>query len=394
MRAARAASASRKGGGAGTPLTLQVDRAAGSELGSDSASERSSVAPSPGPVTSREQLMELFNEIDADGGGTLDRQEIKQLADKLGVAMTKRELDQAMAEMDKDGGGEVDFEEFAEWWREQEGKKSALMSALNDRWSAALKRVQERKRAEQEQSETEKALKAVAKSHGKMMREVNAAEERAKQLATAIAQIKEELRESQAETARERVIIKEQAEDYEMQIKALVEKIEEQQRIIARGASALQTEQARREKDVRTLSLAHEDLQGKIERKDIRIDALVGQVAGLEWQIKQLRTENVNERERTVQVQADMERIREKVNREKQADVARREDQITRLLGTLERYKSKEQVLLEELKQVTEKKDAYKRELKDTRVLIRHATEAGRAAKAAADRGTLFTIVS
>ena len=55
MRAARAASASRKGGGAGTPLTLQVDRAAGSELGSDSASERSSVAPSPGPVTSREQ---------------------------------------------------------------------------------------------------------------------------------------------------------------------------------------------------------------------------------------------------------------------------------------------------------------------------------------------------
>ena len=42
-----------------------------------------------------------------------------------------------------------------------------------------------------------------------------------------------------------------------------------------------------------------------------------------------------------------MDRIREKVNREKQADVARREDQITRLLGTLERYKSKEQVLLE-----------------------------------------------
>ena len=61
----------------------------------------------------------------------------------------------------------------------------------------------------------------------------------------------------------------------------------------------LQTEQARREHDVRTLSLAHEDLQGKLERKDIRIDALVGQVAGLEWQIKQLRMENANEREHT-----------------------------------------------------------------------------------------------
>jgi septal ring factor EnvC (AmiA/AmiB activator) len=393
MRAARAATAARRNSQS-SPPTVEVRRAAGSERGSDSGSDRGSVAPSPGPVTSREQLRELFDEIDADGGGTLDKQEIKQLADKLGVAMTRRELDQAMAEMDADGSGEVDFDEFAEWWPKQEGKNSALMSALNDRWGAALKRVQERKRAEQEQSETEKALKAVAKSHGTMMRQVNAAEERSKQLATAIAQIKQELRESQAETARERVIIKEQAEDYEMQIKALVEKIEEQQRVIARGASALQTEQARREQDVRTLSLAHEDLQGKIERKDIRIDALVGQVAGLEWQIKQLRMENANERERTVQVQADMERIREKVNREKQADVARREDQITRLLATLERHKSKEQVLLEELKQMTEKKDAYKRELKDMRALVKHATEAGRAAKAAADKGTMFTIIS
>ena len=268
------------------------------------------------------------------------------------------------------------------------------MSALNDRWGAALKRVQDRKRAEQEQSEAERALKAVAKSHGTMMRQVNAAEDRTRQLTEAIAQVKQELRESQAETARERVIIKDQAEDYEAQIKALLEKIEEQQRVIARGASALQTEQARREQDVRTLSLAHEDLQGKIERKDIRIDALVGQVSGLEWQIKQLRTENANERERTVQVQADMERIREKVNREKQGDVARREDQITRLLATLERHKSKELVLLEELKQMTQKKDEYKRELKDMRALVKHAAAAGRAAKAQADQGTMFTIIS
>ena len=78
----------------------------------------------------------------------------------------------------------------------------------------------------------------------------------------------------------------------------------------------------------------------------------------------------------------------------KQADVARREDQITRLLATLDRHKSKEQVLLEELKQMTEKKDAYKRELKDMRALVKHATEAGRAAKAAADKGTMFTIIS
>ena len=49
---------------------------------------------------------------------------------------------------------------------------------------------------------------------------------------------------------------------------------------------------------------------------------------GLEWQLRQARSENQSERERTGQVQADMERIREKVNREKQGDVARREDQV------------------------------------------------------------------
>ena len=65
-----------------------------------------------------------------------------------------------------------------------------------------------------------------------------------------------------------------------------------------------------------------------------------------------------------------------------------------RLLANLERHKSKEVVLIEELKQMTEKKDVYKRELKDMRALVKHATAAGRAAKAQADAGTMFTIIS
>ena len=83
-------------------------------------------------MRSREQMQELFDEIDTDGGGTLDVREIKALADKLGVAMTKRELDKAMLEMDEDCSGEVDFEEFAEWWPKQVGKNSALVVAMND----------------------------------------------------------------------------------------------------------------------------------------------------------------------------------------------------------------------------------------------------------------------
>ena len=197
---------------------MQIVSAAGSDAGSDAGSVADAGYPTPGPVTSREQMQELFNEIDTDGGGTLDVREIKALADKLGVAMTKRELDDAMLEMDEDGSGEVDFEEFAQWWPKQEGKNSALMAAMNDRWGAALARVQDRKRADAEQSETEKALKAVAKAHGTMMRQLNASEERTKEVEAAIKIIKVELRESQAETARERVIIKDQAKDYELQV--------------------------------------------------------------------------------------------------------------------------------------------------------------------------------
>ena len=54
--------------------------------------------------------------MDADGGGTLDRDEIGNLARSLGNQLTDAQLDEAMAEMDEDGSAEVDFEEFFEWY--------------------------------------------------------------------------------------------------------------------------------------------------------------------------------------------------------------------------------------------------------------------------------------
>ena len=61
-------------------------------------------------------LRKLFAEIDEDGSGMLDRDEVYALAENLGATLSTAELDAAMAEMDADGSGEVDFEEFAEWW--------------------------------------------------------------------------------------------------------------------------------------------------------------------------------------------------------------------------------------------------------------------------------------
>ena len=60
----------------------------------------------------------LFASIDADGSGTLDGPEIRQLARKLGYTneLTREQLVDAMLEMDGDDSGEVDFDEFYDWW--------------------------------------------------------------------------------------------------------------------------------------------------------------------------------------------------------------------------------------------------------------------------------------
>ena len=64
-----------------------------------------------------EELREVFNLLDKDGSGSLDREEIVDLASRLGKHLTSDQLDEAMLEMDEDGGGEVDFGEFVEWYR-------------------------------------------------------------------------------------------------------------------------------------------------------------------------------------------------------------------------------------------------------------------------------------
>jgi calmodulin len=62
------------------------------------------------------EAVKLFKEVDTDGGGTLSRDEVVVLGEKLGLYFHGTELDEAMAAMDEDGSGEVDFHEFYEWW--------------------------------------------------------------------------------------------------------------------------------------------------------------------------------------------------------------------------------------------------------------------------------------
>lgn len=71
-----------------------------------------------------QKIRETFDAIDADGSGTLDREEIKCAALQLGRCLIGNDLDEAMSQMDADDNGEVDFAEFCAWW-EGGGKLSA-----------------------------------------------------------------------------------------------------------------------------------------------------------------------------------------------------------------------------------------------------------------------------
>jgi Ca2+-binding EF-hand superfamily protein len=65
-----------------------------------------------------EALRAVFNSLDSDGNGTLDRDEVRAAFTKLGhVFESRSKLDDAMYEMDTDCSGTVSFDEFANYWR-------------------------------------------------------------------------------------------------------------------------------------------------------------------------------------------------------------------------------------------------------------------------------------
>eukprot|EP00941_MAST-03F_sp_MAST-3F-sp1_P003921 g3921.t1 len=70
----------------------------------------------------QQKIRDIFDELDADGSGSLDKSEVSQLAAKMGEKLTgpfgmgSGKLNKAFSEMDTDGSGVVSFEEFAHWW--------------------------------------------------------------------------------------------------------------------------------------------------------------------------------------------------------------------------------------------------------------------------------------
>lgn len=63
------------------------------------------------------QLHTLFAELDEDGSGCIDRDEVSILGRRLfGQPLTLAQLDTAMLAMDPNGDGEITIEEFSGWY--------------------------------------------------------------------------------------------------------------------------------------------------------------------------------------------------------------------------------------------------------------------------------------
>lgn len=61
-------------------------------------------------------LQDLFSRIDVSNDGTITIDEAEMIFKGMEIALTKEQLGQVFAEMDKNAGGDVNFNEFKHWW--------------------------------------------------------------------------------------------------------------------------------------------------------------------------------------------------------------------------------------------------------------------------------------
>jgi hypothetical protein len=83
------------------------------------------------------ELAALFQEMDADGSGGLDREEVGLLLGKLDFDLSSNAFDLLWDEMDTDKSGDIDFHEFKEWFLRRVAANAELLSFQQRRARAA-----------------------------------------------------------------------------------------------------------------------------------------------------------------------------------------------------------------------------------------------------------------
>jgi len=88
----------------------------------------------------RSQTRHIFDELDADKSGTLDRQELKTLLVELDPTITDHDVQEALDAMNKEGSKEeVSFEEFEAWYETSmiyERQKQAVEEDMQGIWDS------------------------------------------------------------------------------------------------------------------------------------------------------------------------------------------------------------------------------------------------------------------
>jgi hypothetical protein len=88
----------------------------------------------------------MFNEIDADNSGFLDRHEAKTLMLKLFPGMSDVDFEAAFINMDSDGSEEVDFYEFSAWWKKERAAVRVNDHGRDTNYAARQAALEESKR--------------------------------------------------------------------------------------------------------------------------------------------------------------------------------------------------------------------------------------------------------
>mmetsp|Transcript_20617 Transcript_20617/g.48628 ORF Transcript_20617/g.48628 Transcript_20617/m.48628 type:complete len:165 (+) Transcript_20617:192-686(+) len=72
----------------------------------------------------KEQYRAVFNEFDADGGGSIDTAEVKAVMMRLGQHPTDEEVLAIVEKFDADSSGAIEFDEFCQMMSVQMGRSS------------------------------------------------------------------------------------------------------------------------------------------------------------------------------------------------------------------------------------------------------------------------------
>ncbi|KAJ8600034.1 hypothetical protein CTAYLR_001897 [Chrysophaeum taylorii] len=94
------------------------------QLGADlETSSKNKIVPAADSSSDHSRVAALFKLVDADDSGTIDGEELRPLLARLGFAVSERRAREILGEIDKDGSGAVELEELVFWLKKQNKKR-------------------------------------------------------------------------------------------------------------------------------------------------------------------------------------------------------------------------------------------------------------------------------